>query len=293
MSLGQVLSNPFETKSVAAAPATENPFAPSPVVEPESAIVVIADAEPVITPPETQADPQLAAAEHATFAKEASNPFAAELEEPPPRPKKPMEPPVPVKTPEPERSKVAFAFEKLPVKPAAEKAPVPVPERAIGELYEESAWEVNKVNPFKEQRTKIEVPYNPFAPNALKAAVVTVPAPAASTSGRPAPPPPGSQLPKKVNKNRPPPSREGTLKLGEGKGPFVDLTCIPLCNYSHCLHPTRSVKAEKRFFELATSGHLHYYKKQGSGKPTGSFFLKGNPVRPDDDKCGIIVQSGM
>ncbi len=91
----------------------------------------------------------------------------------------------------------------------------PVPERDIGDLYEENPFEVSKINPFKEQKAKAELPYNPFAANTLKtAAATTVSTPAYSTQ-RPPPPPLGS-APKKVNKNRPAPSREGHLKLIEG-----------------------------------------------------------------------------
>ena len=59
-------------------------------------------------------------------------------------------------------------------------------------------------------------------------------------------------------------------------------------------HSDRAPKWDRRYFELATSGHLYYYKKKEDDKPTGSIFLKGCPTRIDpEDKLNILMQSGV
>ena len=54
----------------------------------------------------------------------------------------------------------------------------------------------------------------------------------------------------------------------------------------------RAPKWEKRFFELASTGYMHYYKKEG-GKNVGSIYLRGSTARVDPaDACVFIIQSG-
>lgn len=77
----------------------------------------------------------------------------------------------------------------------------------------------------------------------------------------------------KSSKPKKAPTREGYLdKLSGGKH--------------------RAPKWDKRYFELASTGYLHYYKKEG-GKNVGSIYLRGCPVRLDpDDNTTLLIQAG-
>jgi len=279
ISISQVLSNPFELKTPQV---SSNPFeAPppalmvelkpvQPIVEVEAASESVVDEEPVVDnnpffaappPPEPEPEPEPEPAP-------APAPVVEVRAKPPP--------PAPVQSEEErlkELAQRAFAFDKLPQKQPDARAEAPLPQREIGELYEENPWLVNQVNPFKEQKSRSAIPYNPFAPNAVKAvATATVASPSPGPAGSRAPPPPPGATAKKINKNRPPPSKTGLARLAEGKG-------------------SGAGKGEKRSFELVPTGYLHYYKKEGDKKPLGSFFLKGNPVRLDEDRTGFTVQA--
>ena len=48
-------------------------------------------------------------------------------------------------------------------------------------------------------------------------------------------------------------------------------------------------KWDNRYFELADTGHLYYYKKADGGKPINSIYLKGCPVEIDSIDASVLI----